>query len=74
MTKVAYHTEPGEHMFMVIAESADFMQATLEAGKTYYAQIVPRPGVWKARFSFRPINDIAGETRLQQWIAETTMV
>ena len=74
MTKVAYHTEPGEHMFMVIAESADFMQATLEAGKTYYAQIVPRPGVWKARFSFRPINDVAGETRLQQWIAKTTMV
>ena len=29
MTKVAYHTEPGEHMFMVIGESADFMQATL---------------------------------------------
>lgn len=54
--KVAYQTYPGEHMFMVVGESADFMKAYLEAGKTYYALVTPRMGVWKARFSLNPIH------------------
>lgn len=54
-TKVPYMVEPGEHKFMVVGESADFMKATLEAGKTYYAVVSPRMGFWKARFSFKPI-------------------
>lgn len=54
--KVAYKTNPGEHMFMVVGESADFMRANLEAGKTYYALVTPRMGVWKARFSLKPIH------------------
>jgi len=53
--KVAYKTKPGEHLFMVIGESADFMKANLEAGKTYYSLVTPRMGAWKARFSFKPI-------------------
>jgi len=31
--KVAYQVEPGEHLFMVAGESADFMSAELEANK-----------------------------------------
>lgn len=52
----AYQAEPGSHMFMVIGENADFMRAQLIAGKTYYAGVFARPGVWKARFGFRPYN------------------
>jgi hypothetical protein len=55
-THVAYETTPGPHLFMVIAESADFMQAELLPGRTYYAGVHARMGVWKARFSFVPFN------------------
>jgi hypothetical protein len=54
--KIGYQAEPGDHLFMVIAENADFMIAHLDAGKTYYALIKPRMGVWKARFSLIPIH------------------
>lgn len=56
MRHIAYQADPGKHLFMVIGESADFMQAELIEGKMYYAYVVPRTGVWKARFSFRPQN------------------
>ena len=65
-THIAYMANPGKHMFMITGESADFMEADLQAGKTYYADVVPRMGVWKARFSFRPHNgqvDRAAEER-----------
>jgi hypothetical protein len=54
--KIAYQVDAGAHRFMVVAENADFMEATLEAGKTYYAVVRARPGVWKARFSLLPIH------------------
>lgn len=54
-TKLAYDVAPGEHHFMVVGEAADFMRADLAAGKTYYALVTPRMGVWKARFSLQPV-------------------
>ena len=54
--KIAYQVEPGQHRFMVVAENADFMDATFDAGKTYYAVLRARPGMWKARFSLLPIH------------------
>ena len=54
--KVAYSLGPGEYLFMVIGESADFMTADIQEGKTYYALVTPRMGVWKARFSLKPIH------------------
>lgn len=54
--KVAYRTTPGVKTFMVVGESADFMKAELAAGKVYYALVTPRMGVWKARFSLRPVH------------------
>ncbi len=54
--RVAYVVKPGTHRFMVLGESADFMDAELEAGKTYYAFVAPRMGAWKARFSLDPVN------------------
>ena len=59
-TKVAYEAEPGDHLFMVVAENADFMIAHLDAGKTYYALVSPRMGLWKARFSLLPIHNRVG--------------
>lgn len=79
-TRVAYQAEPGDHLFMVVAENADFMPAHLDAGKTYYALVSPRMGVWKARFSLLPIrNDAAAKYSLQsgdflEWMEETSWV
>ena len=56
-TEVSYSVAPGDYLFMVISENADFMDAHVEAGKTYYALVSPRPGWWKARFSLLPIHN-----------------
>lgn len=56
-TKIAFATEPGEHLFMVVGENADFMIANVQASKTYYALVSPRIGMWKARFSLLPIHN-----------------
>jgi hypothetical protein len=70
--KLAYRTTPGHHVFMSVGENADFMDATLEAGKVYYASLVAGPG-YKARFILKPAHadqraDVAG------WLAETSWV
>ncbi len=54
-TKIAYDTQPGKRVFMVVSEAADFMEADLAPGKTYYSIVTPRMGAWKARFSLWPI-------------------
>lgn len=78
--KVAYQAEPGVHRFMVIAENADFVDATLEAGKTYYILVSPRMGAWKARFSLLPIHpDAKAEYNTQsadfkKWMQKTNYV
>lgn len=64
-TKIGHLVAPGDHLFMVIGENADFVNATVEAGKTYYVLVSPRMGVWKARFSLLPIhNDSAAKYSL----------
>ena len=67
--KIVYKTKPGQHMFMVIGESADFMQADLQAGKTYYALVTPRMGAWKARFSLKPVgrNELSS-AEFKEWV------
>ena len=67
--KVSYELDPGEHLFMVVGESADFMSATLEANKTYYALVTPRMGWWKARFSLKPIHAKELDTKeFKEWL------
>jgi hypothetical protein len=79
-TKIAYQAEPGDHLFMVIAENADFMIAHLDVGKTYYVLVSPRMGVWKARFSLLPIHNQAGtkysmqSPDFQKWMNKTAWV
>jgi hypothetical protein len=73
-THVPYQARPGRHLFMVIGESADFMQADLLAGKTYYAEVIPRLGVWKARFSLRPQNGQIAGSDIDGWLSTTRQV
>lgn len=56
-TQVVFDSTPGEKMFMVIGESADFLKATVSANQTYYAVVTPRMGAWSARFSLHPVRN-----------------
>ncbi len=73
-THIAYQAAPGPHMFMVIGENADFMQADLLPDKTYSAVVAPRMGMWKARFSLNPNNGQYSETQIQDWLKSTREV
>ena len=74
-TCVLYEADPGEHSFMVIGETANFMDADLEAGKIYFAQVKVKMGAWKARFVYRPIT--AGTKdweKLPGWLSKAHLV
>jgi hypothetical protein len=70
--KVAYSTTPGRHIFMVVGENADFMDAMLAPGRRYHAALVAGPG-WKARFVFKPVHADA-RAELGGWLRETSWV
>jgi hypothetical protein len=65
---------------MVVSEAADYMEANLDPGKTYYAMVTPRMGAWKARFSMHPVrNSGNGEfqydsKQFQEWLQKTKFV
>src|SRR5262245_58049344 len=70
-TKVAYLSPAGKRRFMVVGETADFLDANLLAGKTYYALVTTRPGWWAPRYSFRPVRRSEAESGKEAtWIAE----
>jgi hypothetical protein len=54
-TRLAWAVHPGYHLFMVIGETADFLSAQVDGGKTYYMMVAPRWGFFKSRFSFRAV-------------------
>lgn len=70
-THVAYQAEPGKHTFMVVSEAADFMDADLQAGKTYYSLVEARMGFWRARFSLKAVNSDVSTTQIAEWLTET---
>jgi len=73
--KLAYPVKAGLYTFMVVSEAADFMQATVVGGKTYYALVTPRMGVWKARFSFKPVRgDELDGNQFAAWDRGTRLV
>lgn len=73
--KLTYNVRPGEYMFMVIGENADFMKAKFEAGKTYYVLVQVRAGGWKARFSLVPIRkaELNGD-KFRKWNKKTKVI
>jgi hypothetical protein len=76
----SYRVSPGKHTFMIVSEAADFLEADVLPGRTYYSIVTPRMGAWKARFSLWPIrNDGTTEFHTQspdfkKWTAEATPV
>jgi hypothetical protein len=73
--KIAYTTDPGVRHFMAIGNgSMDFMDATLLAGKTYYARVTPHWGVLKGRFSLDPVPKAETEEELDEDLASATWV
>lgn len=51
-----YLADPGEHLFVAVAENKAFVEANLEAGKTYYIITQVKMGAWKARVGLIPVN------------------
>ncbi|MBI5409534.1 MAG: hypothetical protein HZA14_09245 [Nitrospirae bacterium] len=51
-----YLTDPGKHLFVAISENQEFLEANLEAGKTYYIITQVKMGAWKARVGLVPVN------------------
>jgi hypothetical protein len=73
--KLAYPVRAGQYTFMVVSDAADFMQATVIGGKTYYALVTPRADASKARFSFKPVRgDELGGSQFAGWERNTRMV
>ncbi len=79
-TKIVYETSPGKHTFMVVSEAADFMEANLSEGKSYYSIATPRMGAWVTRFSLWPIKadeNAAYNTaspNFDKWLSSTKLV
>ena len=75
--KIAYMANPGARRFMVIGETAKFMDTNLIAGKTYYVRVVPHMGLWKARFSLDPVatsmaaSDLNSDLESCGWVENT---
>jgi len=69
-SKVSYPLKPGLYTFMVVGETAEFMQATVLGGKTYYALVIPSAGA--KRFVIEPVrkNEIGGK-EFQGWDRST---
>jgi hypothetical protein len=72
--KVAYTTDSGVRRFMVLGEAADFMDATLVAGKTYYVRFTSQTGAVKPRFSFDPVAKTTTDEALRKELASTSWV
>jgi len=60
-SKLSYPLNPGLYTFMVVGETAEFMQANIAGGKTYYALVIPKSGA--KRFAIEPVrqNEIGGK-------------
>lgn len=51
-----YLADPGKHLFIAVSENKVFLEADLEAGKTYYVITRIYPGGWRARVAFVAVN------------------
>jgi len=73
--RLVHEASPGMHRYMVVSEAADFLDADLEAGKTYFVAVRPRMGAWRARFSLEPITPSSGRwSNLTKWLDDSYVV
>lgn len=79
-TRFDYQVAPGNYELMVSGEVAEFLDATVAAGKTYYVIVDPRMGAWKARFSLHPVRRgppskfHMGMPEFRRWLGEVQPV
>jgi len=65
-TKLSYALKPGLYTFMAVGDTAEFMQAAIVGGRTYYALVIPRSGA--KRFTVEPVRrDELGGTEFAGW-------
>ena len=71
-SKLSYSLNPGLYTFMAVGETAEFMQATVVGGKTYYALVIPRANA--TRFALEPVrqHEIGGK-EFMSWDRSTKM-
>ena len=53
--KIAYQVAPGRHLFMVMGENGDFLDADVAANHLYHVIVEPHIGFMSARFSLDPV-------------------
>lgn len=72
-SKLAYPLNPGLYTFMAVGDTAEFMQATVTGGRTYYALVIPRSGA--KRFTIEPVrsHEIGGK-EFAGWDRATRMM
>ena len=65
-SKLTHASKPGTYTFMVVGETAEFMEATLTEGRTYYALVIPKSGA--KRFALEPVrrDELVGK-EFQGW-------
>lgn len=66
--KLLYLADPGTTRFMVSGQGADFLDATLEAGRTYSVLVMPGA----AGFKFKPATK--ADTNFQRWFSDAAWV
>lgn len=66
---MAYEATPGQHMFSVYSENADFLPANVVAGKTYFVHVKSVIGTWKYRFYLVPQQGQLPQHELNEVIA-----
>jgi hypothetical protein len=54
---LAYECDPGKHLFWSKSENTDFLEAELEAGKTYVIDSEPQMGAFKAGVKLIPFDN-----------------
>ena len=66
--------DPGEHYFIVWTETTETAKATLAPGRTYYVEVRPKMGVWKARASLWAVNRRSGLMQsIPSYLSDTTV-
>ena len=68
--KLLYVTDPGTTRFIVSGQGADFMDAELEAGRTYYVLVTPGTGTG---FSLRPVTR-ADDRNFKRWFDDCAWI
>ncbi len=56
--------DPGEYVFTGNAENKDKITVAVEAGKSYYIEIVPRMGIVMARCEMKPVDAAEGQEKV----------